>query len=92
MKRYYPERLRLWLRVDLKEVARELKRKFSVEQLNLPNIDRQIWHDDKEAIKVVVDTLRARPSPYTAFLYQKVSVPFTEQNVDLQKRIFELSP
>ena len=92
MKRYYHARHRLWIRVDLTEVTRELKGKFKVEKLSLPNGDRQIWHDDKEAIRVVADTLRARLSLYTAFLYQKETAPFTERDVDLRKRIFKLYP
>lgn len=92
MKRYYHARHRLLKRVDLKEVARELKRKYKVAEVSLPNGDRQIWHDDKEAIRVVADTLQARLSPYTAFLYQKEPALFTERDVDLRKRIFELYP
>ena len=92
MKRYYYARHRLLKRVDLKNVSRELKQKYTVEAFSLPNGDRQIWHDDKESIRVVADTLQARLSPYTAFLYQKEPALFTDRDVDLRKRVHELYP
>ena len=96
MKPYRYVRSRWWGEIDLKEIAKEFKSTFSVEETlprwgsreMLPN-----WGIDYSfRLKVKADTLTARLSPVTAVLFQREGHPFTERDLALRNRIFTLYP
>jgi hypothetical protein len=96
MKPYYYVRF-MWVKgIDLKEVARELKTKFIVEDINMSergsfDVD-QFPFSEREMVRVKADTLAARLSPHRAVLFQRKLEPFTERDMELRKRILELYP
>lgn len=81
-----------WQGVDLKKASEELSTEFSVEPIELPQAGISIVRDERDELKVHLDTLGAIFSRFRAVLFQKESAPFTERDVRLRKRILELYP
>ena len=96
MKPYYHVMFRWFKGIDLTEVARELKTKFSIEQIYMPEkrffaVD-EFPFSERERVRVKADTLAARLSPFRAVLFQGKLETFTERDMELRKRILELYP
>ncbi|MCW4037143.1 MAG: hypothetical protein NWF13_00240 [Candidatus Bathyarchaeota archaeon] len=96
MKPYYYVRFRWFKGIDLKEVARELKTKFSVEEIYMPekgffDVD-EFPFSERERVRAKADTLTTRLSPFRAVLFQGKLEPFTERDMELRNRIRELYP
>lgn len=85
----------VWInRVDLKKISKDLSKSFHIETLTRPSDDREIsfFKNDRETLRVKGNTLIVRLSPFRAVLFQKEPAPFTEKDMELKKRIFELYP
>ena len=65
---------------------------FSVEPIELPQAGISIVRDERDELKVHLDTLGAIFSRFRAVLFLKESALFTERDVRLRKRILELYP
>jgi hypothetical protein len=96
MKPYYHVKFRWFKGIDLKEVARELKTQFSVEEIYMPekgffSVD-EFPFSERERLRVKADTLSARLSIFRAVLFQGKLKPLTERDMKLRKRILELYP
>jgi hypothetical protein len=96
MKPFYYVRFRWFKGADLKEVARELKINFSVEETYMPEKGffdvEEFPFSERERLRVKADTLTARLSPFRAVLFQGKLETFTERDMELRKRILELYP
>jgi hypothetical protein len=94
MKPYYHVRFKWFKGIDLKEFARELKTKFIVEEIYMPekgffDVD-EFPFSERERLRVEADTLTVRLSPFRAVLFQRKLESFTEKDMELRKRILEL--
>jgi len=83
-----------WRGLDLEKVANELARSFKVERIENPDEDTDIspYLGERLKLKITADTLAASLSPIRAVLYQKEPAPFTERDLQLRKKIFDLYP
>ena len=79
---------------DLNDVKKELEKDFDVETIIRPKSDTELdpWKMDRDEIKVKADTLTVSISRMKAVLFQKNAAPFTEKDVLLRKKIFEMYP
>lgn len=91
-KSYHYVRFQWWQGVDLKKASEELSTEFSVEPIELPQAGISIVRDERDELKVHLDTLGAIFSRFRAVLFLKESALFTERDVRLRKRILELYP
>lgn len=89
---YHHVRFRWWNRVDIDKTADDLRGSFVVEKGTWPRDEREmsLQRDDRVEIQVKSDTLTAHLSSFRAVLSQKEAAPFTEKDMDLRKRVFEL--
>ena len=84
-----------WRKIDLKKVAADLGKDFTVKQVFLPRDDSEIVlrrQDERDELWVYADTLMAMLRVYSAGLYQKKAAAFTQRDVVLRKKVFALYP
>jgi hypothetical protein len=91
---YHYVRFRWWNRVDLEKIAEDLRAPFSVKKIDWPRDERELslLKDDRMELEVKADTLTARLSSFRALLTQKVVAPFTENDVELRRKVIEIYP
>jgi hypothetical protein len=87
-------RFKWWWGADLKEVADELGKEYTVTAVTAKKegVEISLYKDQRDELKVAADTLTALISPFRAVLSQKERAPFTERDMALRKKIFELYP
>jgi hypothetical protein len=91
MEPYRFVRFRWWIGADLTTLAQELGEKFNIEEIIMLRDEMAVYlKDEREEIMVEADTLKARLSSFRAVLYQSDVALFTEKDLELRKRIFEI--
>jgi len=87
-------RFKWWKGLDPKDVAEELRKEYAVTAMTTKKegVEISIYKDQRDELKVAADTLIALISPFRAVLNQKERAPFTERDMALRKKIFELYP
>ncbi len=92
LKPYYFVRYTWWRRVDIDSVEKEMRDVFQVDNLEVPEVERErdMSPYGRERLRVRADTLGAYLAPERAVMYQREPQPFTARDMELRKRIFEL--
>lgn len=80
--------------MELERVSEELAHGFEVKATLRPSVehDLSILKDDRSELVVKSDTLVAYLSSFRAVLSQRSPAPFTQKDMELRKRVFELYP
>ena len=78
----------------MQEVIEKLVPSFVIEMTPVHRYDLSVslFKDSRQEFKVTADTLMVRFSKFRAVLTQKEAASFTERDLELQRKIFELYP
>jgi len=89
---YHHVRFRWWARVDLDKIAKEFKRKYSVDMTHYPKDRAEVGlhKDDREELVVTADTLIAHLSSFRAVLSQNKAAKYTAKDVELRRQVREI--
>jgi hypothetical protein len=79
---------------DLDKIAKDFEDQFEVKVMTYPkdNIEISLHKDDRDEILVKSDTLIAFLSGFRAVVSQKMSKPFTKNDLELRRRIWDIYP
>lgn len=80
--------------VDLDKISKDFGDQFEVKVMTYPkdDIEMSLHKDDRDEILVKADTLTAFLSGFRAVIFQKKPKPFTKNDLELRRRIWEIYP
>ena len=92
---YHYVRYRWGTGLDLEKFRKELGTRFTIGKVSIPEVkkdDVSVYRTVRGYFEVKADTLSAFLSANKVVLSQKEKAPFTRQDLELRKAIFQLYP